>query len=96
MSQIKDDLICEIIRISQTNLLSRKREKENGQCDEQKVLEWIQQYAKFYREKFEVLLDESSARELAEILKKLTKTGTDLEEILGGQSFAPTESRPSP
>ena len=25
MSQIKDDLICEIIRVSQTNLLGRKQ-----------------------------------------------------------------------
>jgi hypothetical protein len=95
MSQIKDDLICEIIRLSQTNLLGRKRLDENGECDEQKILEWIQKNAKEYRENFQVRLSEFSTSELSEILKKVSATGKELCEILEGHEWMPFQSGPS-
>ncbi|NIQ01743.1 MAG: hypothetical protein GWM98_16255, partial [Nitrospinaceae bacterium] len=49
MSQIKDDLICEIIRISQTNLLGKKTAESREDPGEGNVLEWIKNNAASYR-----------------------------------------------
>ncbi|MFQ5451520.1 MAG: hypothetical protein ACE5E9_12905 [Nitrospinaceae bacterium] len=85
MSQIKNDLISEIIRVSQTNLLGKKRSEEKDN-EEKSVLEWIRNNAANYRESFMNRLDTFSATELGEILNKLTRSGKDLSQILEGPS----------
>lgn len=84
MSQIKCDLISEIIRVSQTNLLGRKKAAEGGGVDEQCVLDWIKQNAASYRAQFELRLGSLSATELGELLNTLTRSGKDLSEVLNG------------
>ncbi len=81
MNQIKADLISEIIRISQTNLLGRKRANEGG-VDEQCVVDWIKENAANYRTQFETRLDPLSASELGDLLNTLTCSGKDLSEVL--------------
>ncbi len=93
MSRIKDDLICEIIRVSQTNLLGRKQSEENG--GESSVVEWIRKNAANYRRVFMDRLAEFSTSELGDILNQLTRTGKDLNQILEGSSWTPTQSKPS-
>ncbi len=95
MSRIKDDLICEIIRVSQTNLLGRKQSTEGNSGGEEGVLEWIKNNAANYRESFKVSLDAFSARELGDILSKLTGTGKDLNQVLEGCTWTPIEAKPS-
>jgi hypothetical protein len=95
MSQIKDDLICEIIRVSQTNLLGRKKSGEGDQKGEESILAWIKCNAANYRESFMIHLNEFSATELGEILSKLTSSGEDLSQILEGCSWSPVETKPS-
>ena len=84
MSRIKDDLICEIIRVSQTNLLGRKQSGTDGSGGEDGVIDWIKNNAANYRESFMVSLDPYSARELGDILSKLTGTGRDFHQVLEG------------
>ena len=89
MSQIKTDLIREIIRVSQTNLL---REKKLTHCseldhDERVVVEWIKNNAASYREHFMTLLDGYSTTELGEILKVLTESRKDLDQLLEAPVF---------
>lgn len=84
MHQIKADLICAIIRLSQTNLL---REKKLAHCseldhDERAVVEWIKNNAASYREHFMAQLEGYSATELGEILKMLTESQMDLDQLL--------------
>ena len=74
MSQIKDDLICEIIRVSQTNLLGKKQSQSEGHNGEEGILDWIKCNAANYRKSFMIHLDSFSATELGEILSKLTKS----------------------
>ncbi len=95
MSQIKDDLICEIIRVSQTNLLGRKQSEVPEENKEKSIVDWIRNNAANYRESFMIRLDEFTATELGEILNKLTQTGTDLSQILEGCNWTPIESKPS-
>ncbi|QPJ65552.1 MAG: hypothetical protein G3M78_09160 [Candidatus Nitrohelix vancouverensis] len=83
MCQIKDDLICEIIRISQTNLLDRKRIEGGPDSGNDMVVNWVRSNAKQYRENFSELLESYPASELGSILQKLTETGKDLGELLG-------------
>ena len=82
MSRIKDDLVCEIIRVSQTNLLGKKK----AECDEGSgddvVMDWIRCNAASYREGFKECLDSYSAAELGDMLKMLTHSKKDLDEIL--------------
>lgn len=94
MSQIKDDLICEIIRVSQTNLLERKQSEEGGSDGEVGVLNWIKNNAADYRKSFVASLDVFSARELSNILGKLTGTGKDLNQVLEGCTWTPIEAKP--
>lgn len=84
MSPLKTDLICEIIRKSQCNLLEQKGyNKSNGsdQCEEQ-VMNWVRYNARGYREHFRDCLEIHSTSELGDILKKVATTGQHLNEIL--------------
>jgi hypothetical protein len=83
MSQIKEDLICEIIRLSQTNLLDKKCAKMSCETQEQVAVDWIRKNAADYRVDFHTRLDTLSASKLGEILKDLSETGKDLNDILG-------------
>jgi len=82
MSLIKDDLICEVIRVSQTNLLGKKTARGNGESGEKIVLEWIRCNAASYRKDFKVCLEPYSTAELGDILNELTQSAKDLSEIL--------------
>lgn len=95
MSQIKDDLICEIIRLSQTNFLVKKQAEDQGEAGERKVVEWIKENAAAYRKNFVTQLDSFSAMKLSEILKTVTCSGKDLSEILEGNLQTPSQSNPT-
>ena len=84
MSRIKADLICEIIRLSQTNLLDKKCANMTCDTQEQVAVDWIRKNAADYRLDFQSRLEVYSATRLGEILKDLTGTGKDLNEILEG------------
>ena len=84
MSSIKEDLICEIIRLSQTNLLDKKCANMSCDTQEQVAVDWIRKNAADYRVDFQSKLEVYSATRLGEILKDLTDTGKDLNEILVG------------
>jgi len=94
MSRIKDDLICEIIRVSQTNLLGRKQSQAKVSGGEDGVVDWIKNNAANYRESFMVSLDAFSARELGDILSKLAGSGKDLNQILEGCTWTPVTAKP--
>lgn len=82
MSQVKEDLICEIIRLSQTNLLDKKCANQNGETQEQMAVDWIRKNAADYRSDFQNRLDVFPAAKLGEILKTLSNSGKDLSDIL--------------
>ena len=82
MSQIKEDLICEIIRLSQTNLLDRKCANMSCETQEQVAVDWIRKNAADYRVDFQTRLNTYSASRLGEILRDLTESGKDLNDIL--------------
>ena len=82
MSQIKADLICEIIRLSQTNLLDKKCANMSCETQEQVAVDWIRKNAADYRVDFQTRLNTYSASRLGEILRDLTESGKDLNEIL--------------
>ena len=84
MSLIKADLICEIIRLSQTNLLDKKCANMTCDTQEQVAVDWVRKNAADYRLDFQSRLEVYSATRLGEILKDLTGTGKDLNEILEG------------
>ena len=94
MSRIKDDLICEIIRVSQTNLLGREQSQSEASGEEDGVVVWIKNNAANYRESFMVSLDAFSASELGDILSKLTGSGKDLNQILEGCTWTPAGAKP--
>lgn len=93
MSQIKDDLICEIIRVSQTNLLGKKRSEAEDNKGEESVLDWIKCNAANYRESLMAHLNAFSATELGEILSKLIRSGKDLNQVMEGCSWTPVQSK---
>ena len=82
MNQVKEDLICEIIRLSQTNLLDKKCANKNEEIKEQVVVEWIRKNAADYRTDYQSRLDVFTASKLGEILKILSNSEKDLSEIL--------------
>ena len=82
MSRIKDDLVCEIIRISQTNLLARKKNECRDGSGDDAVMKWIRCNAVGYRENYKECLDSYSAVELGNMLSMLTQSKKDLDEIL--------------
>ena len=84
MSRIKADLICEIIRLSQTNLLDKKCANMSSDTQEQVAVDWVRKNAADYRVDFQSRLEVYSATRLGEIFKDLTDTGKDLNEILEG------------
>ena len=84
MSRIKADLICEIIRLSQTNLLDKKCANMSCDTQEQVAVDWVRKNAADYRVDFQSRLEVYSATRLGEIFKDLTDTGKDLNEILEG------------
>ena len=67
MSQVKEDLICEIIRLSQTNLLDKKCANQNRETQEQIAVEWVRKNAADYRSDFQSRLNEIPASKLGEI-----------------------------
>jgi hypothetical protein len=81
---IKTDLICEIIRLSQTNLLDKKCANMSCDTQEQVTVDWVRKNAADYRVDFQLRLEVYSATRLGEILKDLTGTGKDLNGILEG------------
>ena len=93
MSQVKEDLICEIIRLSQTNLLDKKCANQKGETKEQIAVDWIRKNAEGYRSDFQSRLDVFPASKLGEILKTLSSSGKDLSDIL--ESFEPSTIRRS-
>ena len=84
MSVIKEDLICEIIRLSQTNLLDKKCANMSCDTQEQVAVDWVRKNAADYRVGFQSKLEVFSATRLGEILKDLTDTGKDLNDIFEG------------
>ena len=84
MSRIKEDLICEIIRLSQTNLLDKKCANMSCDTQEQVAVDWVRKNAADYRLDFQSKLEVYSATRLGEILKDLTDTGKDLNDIFEG------------
>ena len=82
MSRIKDDLVCEIIRVSQTNLLGRKKAECSGSSADDVVMDWIRCNAASYRENFKECLGSYSTAELGEMLSELTQSKKDLSDIL--------------
>ena len=84
MSRIKADLICEIIRLSQTNLLDKKCANMSCDTQEQVAVDWVRNNAADYRVDFQSRLEVYSATRLGEILRDLTDKGKDLNKILEG------------
>lgn len=83
MSQIKADLICEIIRLSQRNLLGRKASAQSSGLDEeQAVVEWIKNNAAEYRKYFMTQLESFSSTELGDLFKTLAESGKDLDQVM--------------
>jgi hypothetical protein len=83
MSQIKSDLICEIIRVSQTNFLGKRAFDPNGDMGEENpgIIDWIQKNAASYRRHFMAKLESFSLTELSELLKELRQAKKDLFEV---------------
>ena len=82
MSRIKDDLVCEIIRVSQTNLLAKKKAECSEESGDDIIMEWIRRNAASYREDYKECLDSYSSVELGDMLNTLTHSKKDLGEIL--------------
>ena len=81
MSRIKDDLVCEIIRVSQTNLLAKKKAECSEESGDDIIMEWIRRNAASYREDYKECLDSYSSVELGDMLNMLTLSRKDLGEI---------------
>ena len=82
MSRIKDDLVCEIIRVSQMNLLGKKKSEYSEESENNVVMDWIRCNAASYREDFKQCLGSYSPAELGNMLSELTQSKKDLSEIL--------------
>ena len=82
MSRIKDDLVCEIIRVSQTNLLAKKKAECSEESGDDIIVEWIRRNAASYREDYKECLDSYSSVELGDMLNVLTRSKKDLSEVL--------------
>ena len=82
MSRVKDDLVCEVIRVSQTNLLSKKKAQCVEGSGDDAVMDWIRMNAASYRKNFKECLDSYSASELGDILNVLSQSEKDLSEVL--------------
>jgi hypothetical protein len=89
MSQIKEDLICEIIRLSQTNLLDKKCSNMSCDAKEQVAVDWVRKNAANYRTDFHNRLNNFSASKLGEIFRDLAGSGKDLNDILDENGSVP-------
>ena len=92
MSRIKEDLVCEIIRVSQTNLLDKKKAECSKESENDVVMDWIRSHAASYRADFKECLGLYSAADLGDMLSELTQSKKDLSEILG--SYHQLNSKP--
>ena len=81
MSRIKEDLVCEIIRISQTNLLAKKKAECTEESGDETILEWIRCNAANYRRDYKECLDSYSSVELGDMLNMMTHSKKDLSDI---------------
>ena len=79
MDPIKYDLVNEVIRVSQTNLLAKQHE---NQPEETAVLNWIQKNAASYREHYNKSLEGFSNEKLCGMLKELSGSGKILDDVL--------------
>ena len=82
MGPIKEGLISEIIRVSQTNLLGRYEGHAGSDEHERGCVDWIRKNAANYRKHFHDRLEEFSAQDLGGILKELKESRKDLNDIL--------------
>lgn len=83
MIQIKSDLICEIIRQSQTRFLEKKGwMADRSEACERSVLAWVKNNARGYRDHYKHQLEAFSCGELADIMKGLSESDKDLNDIL--------------
>ena len=82
MSRVKDDLISELIRVSQTNLLNKKKATCNKGSENDVILDWIKSNAARYRHGSMEFLDFYSPTVLGRMLSELTETNKDLSEII--------------
>ena len=91
MSPIKEDLINAIISTSQANFLGMKKGLDEAYSDthEQEALNWIKSNAENYRRYFGNRLEPLSPHELGEILRQLTYSEKDLNNILKDEAFFP-------
>ena len=95
MNPIKEDLISEIIRVSQTNLLGKCEGKKGSDEHERDCVDWIRKNAAKYRKHFHDRLGELSAQDLGGILKELKASTKDLNDILDDCLSFPLVNRPS-
>ena len=95
MSKIKDDLVCEVIRVSQTNLLGKKKADCNEKSGNDVVIDWIRRNAANYREDLKERLSSYSSEELGDMLSELTRSKKDLSEILGNYTSLNTNPKRS-
>ncbi len=82
MSQIKTDLISEVIRVSQTNFLNRKRAHYGNDLGDDAIVAWIQENGRSYREGWTAKLENYPTTELSAMLRSLSSSTQHLEELL--------------
>jgi len=82
MNPVKQDLISEIIRLSQTNLLRRFKGQSGSDEHERGCVDWIRKNAANYRKHFQDRLENISTQGLGKILKELKGSQKDLNDIL--------------
>ncbi|NIQ00073.1 MAG: hypothetical protein GWM98_06330 [Nitrospinaceae bacterium] len=89
MTGIKNDLICEIIRLSQTHFLEKKGwGKDHSEACEKSVMDWVKYNAREYRDYYKNQLESFTRKELSKILKILDETDRDLNDILNNKVAA--------
>ena len=91
MSPVKEDLISEIIRVSQRNYLGKNEDwgPTNSEAHELGALEWVKNNAATYRKHFNDRLGDFSAKELGLFLKELQGSQKDLNDILKDRESFP-------
>ena len=97
LSPIKEDLISEIIRVSQKNLLAKNKDWGATHSDEHErgCVEWVQRNAATYRKHFHDRLEGCSCQQLGDILNELNGSKKHLNEVLKNCSKFPTANPPT-